>query len=126
MLEHIIDFIAYTLSIFFGEGDGLLYALVLFVLLDYATGICDAIYHHRLSSSIGAKGIAKKAIIFLAGSVAHVTDQYLMDANNVLRNVTLFFYLSNECISIFENVGRLGIPLPTQLEGALKYLKKKS
>lgn len=126
MLERIINFIAYILSIFFGEGDGLLYALILFVLLDYATGICNAIYHCCLSSSIGAKGIAKKAIIFLVISVAHVTDQYLMESNNVLRNVTIFFYLSNECVSIFENVRQLGIPLPTQLEGILKYLKKKS
>lgn len=125
MLERMIDFMAYTISIFFGEGDGLLYALVLFVLLDYATGVCVAIYHHKLSSNIGAKGIVKKVIIFLVVSVAHVTDQYLMDANNVLRNVTLFFYLSNECISIFENVGKLGIPLPAQLTSILQYLKKK-
>lgn len=126
MLEQVVNFIAYTISIFFGEGDNLLYALVLFVLLDYATGICAAVYHHRLSSSIGAKGIAKKVIIFLLVSVAHITDQYLMDSNNVLRNVTLFFYLSNECISIFENVRKLGLPLPTQLESVLKYLKRKT
>lgn len=125
MLEQIVNFIAHTISIFFGEGDNLLYALVLFVLLDYATGICAAVYHHQLSSNIGSKGIAKKVIIFLLVSVAHVTDQYLMGSNNVLRNVTLFFYLSNECISIFENVRKLGLPLPTQLESVLKHLKRK-
>jgi toxin secretion/phage lysis holin len=122
-LEKVIDVCAKLVALFFGVGDELLYALILFVFLDYITGICVAIHNRELSSSIGAKGITKKVVIFLVVSVAHVADQYLMESNNVLRTVTIMFYLSNECISIFENVGKLGVPLPARLDSLLQYLK---
>lgn len=99
--------------------DGLLYALVIFVVLDYITGICAAIQAKHLSSNIGAKGIAKKVAIFLVISVAHVADQYLVDSTDVLRSMTTLFYLSNEGISIFENIGKIGIPLPGKLNNLL-------
>ena len=102
-----------------GELDGLLYALVIFVVLDYITGICAAIQAKHLSSNIGAKGIAKKVAIFLVISVAHVADQYLVDSTDVLRSMTTLFYLSNEGISIFENIGKIGIPLPGKLNNLL-------
>lgn len=105
--------------IFLGELDGLLYALVIFVVLDYITGICAAIQAKHLSSNIGAKGIAKKVAIFLVISVAHVADQYLVDSTDVLRSMTTLFYLSNEGISIFENIGKIGIPLPGKLNNLL-------
>lgn len=125
-MEKLINLVAKLVTVFFGVGDELLYALVLFVLLDYVTGICVAIHNRELSSSIGAKGIIKKVVIFLVVSVAHVADQYLMESNNVLRTVTTMFYLSNECISIFENVGKLGVPLPMQLNSLLQYLKNEA
>jgi toxin secretion/phage lysis holin len=121
-LESVINFFARLISVFFGKEE-LLYALILFVILDYITGVCVAIHEQKLSSSIGAKGISKKIVIFLLVSVAHVADQYLMDSSNVLRTVTIMFYLMNECISIFENVGKLGIPLPAQLNEVLLCLK---
>lgn len=96
-----------------------LYALVIFVVLDYITGICAAIQAKHLSSNIGAKGIAKKVAIFLVISVAHVADQYLVDSTDVLRSMTTLFYLSNEGISIFENIGKIGIPLPGKLNNLL-------
>lgn len=70
-------------------------------------------------SNIGAKGIAKKVAIFLVISVAHVADQYLVDSTDVLRSMTTLFYLSNEGISIFENIGKIGIPLPGKLNNLL-------
>ena len=81
------------ISFFLGELDGLLYALVIFVILDYITGVCVAIQTKKLSSNIGAKGIAKKVAIFLMISVAHVADQYLVESTDVLRSVTTLFYL---------------------------------
>lgn len=125
-MEKIINLAAKLVTVFFGAGDELLYALVLFVFLDYITGICVAVHNRELSSSIGAKGIIKKVVIFLVVSVAHVADQYLMESNNILRTVTTTFYLSNECISIFENVGKLGVPLPMQLNSLLQYLKNEA
>ena len=116
MLNIIGGFLGKAISFFLGEVDGLLYALVIFVILDYITGVCVAIQSRKLSSSIGAKGIAKKVTTFLMVSVAHVADQYLLESTDVLRSVTTLFYLSNEGISIFENVGKIGLPLPGQLK----------
>ena len=86
---------------------------------DYITGICAAIQAKHLSSNIGAKGIAQKVAIFLVISVDLVTDQYLVDSTDVLRSMTTLFYLSNEGISIFENIGKIGIPLPGKLNNLL-------
>lgn len=115
----LVDYLGKLVIIFLGELDGLLYALVIFVVLDYITGICAAIQAKHLSSNIGAKGIAKKVAIFLVISVAHVADQYLVDSTDVLRSMTTLFYLSNEGISIFENIGKIGIPLPGKLNNLL-------
>lgn len=119
MVEIVVDYLGKLVIIFLGELDGLLYALVIFVVLDYITGICAAIQAKHLSSNIGAKGIAKKVAIFLVISVAHVADQYLVDSTDVLRSMTTLFYLSNEGISIFENIGKIGIPLPGKLNNLL-------
>ena len=115
MVEIVVDYLGKLVIIFLGELDGLLYALVIFVVLDYITGICAAIQAKHLSSNIGAKKVA----IFLVISVAHVADQYLVDSTDVLRSMTTLFYLSNEGISIFENIGKIGIPLPGKLNNLL-------
>ena len=115
MLNIILNSLGKIISFFLGELDGLLYALVIFVILDYITGVCVAIQTKKLSSNIGAKGIAKK--------VAHVADQYLVESTDVLRSVTTLFYLSNEGISIFENVCKIGLPLPGQLKNLLEKFK---
>ena len=107
MVEIVVDYLGKLVIIFLGELDGLLYALVIFVVLDYITGICAAIQAKHLSSNIGAKGIAKKVAIFLVISVAHVADQYLVDSTDVLRSMTTLFYLSNEGISIFASYIRI-------------------
>ncbi len=123
MLNIILNYLGKIISFFLGELDGLLYALVIFVILDYITGVCVAVQTKKLSSNIGAKGIAKKVAIFLMISVAHVADQYLVESTDVLRSVTTLFYLSNEGISIFENVCKIGLPLPGRLKNLLEKFK---
>lgn len=107
---------------FFGIVDGLLYALMFIVALDYITGVCVAISTHQLSSNVGAKGIAKKVSIFAIISLAHVIDQYLLKTGNSLRTVTTCFYLGNELISILENIDNLGLPIPNRLRQILHTL----
>ena len=97
---------------FCGNSSGLLLALLLLVLLDYITGICVAIQTKQLSSQIGAKGITKKVAMFVVIAFCHVLDAYLLHAEAALETVSTIFYLSNEGISILENVGKLGVPLP--------------
>ena len=123
MLNIILNYLGKIISFFLGELDGLLYALVIFVILDYITGVCVAVQTKKLPSNIGAKGIAKKVAIFLMISVAHVADQYLVESTDVLRSVTTLFYLSNEGISIFENVCKIGLPLPGRLKNLLEKFK---
>ena len=124
MIETFVEVMSKLILVFFGQADNLLKALVLFVVIDYITGICAAIQEKRLSSSIGAIGIAKKASIFLVASVSHVADQYLMDQKDVLRTVTVMFYLWNEGISILENIRKTGVSLPPKLLLFIKHLKK--
>ena len=102
---------------FCGNSSGLLLALLLLVLLDYITGICVA-------SQIGAKGITKKVAMFVVIAFCHVLDAYLLHAEAALETVSTIFYLSNEGISILENVGKLGVPLPQKVQTLLSYLKK--
>ena len=102
---------------------GLLLALLLLVLLDYITGVCVAIQTKTLSSQIGAKGITKKVFVVIA--FCHVLDTYLLQSETALAALSSVFYLSNEAISILENVGRLGVPLPEKLRSILAALKSK-
>lgn len=124
MVEVLTNSISKLLLIFWGQTDNFMKALVLFVVIDYITGICAAIQEKSLSSSIGAIGIAKKVSIFFAISVSHIADQYLMEQEDVLRTVTIMFYLSNEGISILENIKKTGVPLPEKLMLFLEHLKK--
>ena len=104
---------------------GLLLALLLLVLLDYITGVCVAIQTKTLSSQIGAKGITKKVAMFVVIAFCHVLDTYLLQSETALAALSSVFYLSNEAISILENVGRLGVPLPEKLRSILAALKSK-
>lgn len=107
-----------------GDTDNLLIALISFVVIDYATGVCVAIHEHRLSSGIGAKGIARKVAVFLMVAMSNIADQFLMDSGHLVRTVTISFYIVNEGISIFENVSKLGVPLPDKLTKVLDYFNQ--
>jgi len=106
-----------------GGYDGFLYALIAFVVLDYLLGVMCAIIEKHLSSDVGARGIFKKVVIFSLVGVAHIIDQNIIGDGGVLRTAVIFFYLSNEGISIIENATRLGLPVPEKLSDVLEQLK---
>jgi toxin secretion/phage lysis holin len=108
---------------FLGGVDGFLYALVAFIATDYITGVMCAIVDRVLSSEIGYRGIFKKVLIFALVGVAHIIDQNIIGDGSIIRTAVIFFYLSNEGISIIENATRLGLPIPEKLRDVLEQLK---
>ncbi|HEM4106529.1 TPA: phage holin family protein [Streptococcus suis] len=109
----------------FGELDGILYALLVFIIIDYLTGIFAAIVEKQLSSSIGFRGIFKKiAIIFLV-SLGHLIDTTIIKQGGTIRTMVIFFYLSNEGLSILENTVRIGLPIPEKLQAILKQINER-
>ena len=114
-----------ALGWFFGGMDGLIYALLVFVIADYITGVMCAIADKNLSSEVGFKGICKKVLIFVMVGIGHIMDTYLIGNGEVLRTAVIFFYCSNEGVSILENATRLGLPVPAKLKAVLEQLKDK-
>lgn len=110
------------LGYFLGGCDGLLYALVLFVVADYITGIMCAINDQTLSSEVGFRGICRKVLIFLLVGIANVLDMNIIGSGSVLRTAVIFFYLSNEGVSLLENASHLGLPVPEKLKAVLEQL----
>ena len=106
-----------------GGWDGFLYALIVFVVVDYLTGVMVAVIGHRLSSQVGFHGIARKVVIFFLVAVGCVIDSLVIQNGNVIRTAVIFFYLSNEGISILENVALMGLPVPQKLREVLEQLK---
>lgn len=109
----------------FGGIDGLIIALVALVTADYLTGVMAAISEKRLSSAIGFKGIFRKIIIFTLVGLANVLDVHVLGDTGVLRTATIFFYISNEGISLLENATRLGLPVPARIREALDLIGHK-
>ena len=107
---------------FLGGCDGLLYALIAFVVIDYITGVMCAIADKTLSSEVGFKGICRKVLIFLLVGIANVLDIQVIGSGSVLRTAVVFFYISNEGVSIMENAGHLGLPIPGKLMEVLEQL----
>ena len=111
---------------FLGGCDGLLYALLAFVVIDYITGIMCAVIDKKLSSAVGFKGIFKKVLIFALVGVGHLLDTRVIGSGSVLRTAVIFFYLSNEGVSLLENVTYLGPPIPQKLKSVLEQLHDRS
>ncbi len=110
---------------FLGGADGFLYALIAFVVIDYITGVMCAISDKQLSSEVGFRGICRKVLIFILVGVGNIVDVYVLQSGSVLRTAVIFFYLSNEGISLLENAGRLGLPIPQKLKDVLSQLHNK-
>ena len=110
------------LGYFLGGFDGLLYALLAFVVLDYITGVMCAIADRTLSSNVGFKGICRKVLIFLLVGVANILDVHVIGTGSVLRTAVIFFYISNEGVSLTENAAHLGLPVPEKLKAVLEQL----
>ncbi|MGO0039377.1 phage holin family protein [Streptococcus suis] len=109
----------------FGELDGILYALLVFIIIDYLTGIFAAIVEKQLSSSIGFRGIFKKIAILFLVSLGHLIDTTIIKQGGTIRTMVIFFYLSNEGLSILENTVRIGLPIPEKLQAILKQINER-
>lgn len=106
-----------------GGHDSFLYALIAFVVIDYITGVMLAIIKREVSSAIGFKGIFKKIMVFLMVAIGHTIDAYLIKNGGAIRTAVIFFYISNEGISILENSANIGLPIPEKLKEILVQLK---
>ena len=111
---------------FWGGADGLFYALITFIVVDYITGLMCAVVRRELSSEIGFRDIFRKVLIFMLVGIAHILDALVIGTGSVLRTAVICFYLSNEGLSIIENAAELGLPIPAQLKRVLKQLKSDS
>ena len=111
---------------FLGGCDGLIYALVAFVVIDYITGVMCAISDKTLSSAVGFKGICRKVLIFLLVGIANILDTNVIGTGSVLRTAAIFFYISNEGVSLLENAAHLGLPVPGAVKDVLEQLHNRA
>lgn len=124
-VKSILAAICAVFGFIFGDLNGLMIALVALIVLDYISGVLAAVVEKKLSSEVGAKGIAKKIFMLLIVAVANIVDINVIGEGHVLKSVTVVFYIANECISLIENAGRLGVPVPKKLLDVLEQLKNK-
>lgn len=110
------------LGYFLGGCDGLLIALIVFAVVDYITGVMCAVADHSLSSAVGFKGICRKVLIFTLVGIANIIDVHVIGDGSILRTAVIFFYLSNEGVSLLENAAHLGLPIPEKLKDVLEQL----
>lgn len=129
MMKDVWNMIQFTLTLiggwigwFVGGMDGLIYALIAFVAIDYLTGVMCAIDDCTLSSEVGFRGICRKMLIFCLVAIGHIIDSTVIQSGSTLRTAVIFFYLSNEGISILENAGHIGLPIPKKLKAILEQL----
>lgn len=110
---------------FLGGVDGFLYALIAFVVIDYITGIMCAINDHTLSSAVGFRGICRKVLIFCMVGIGNILDVNILGEGHVMRTAVIFFYLSNEGVSMLENCAHIGLPIPDKLKDVLAQLHER-
>ena len=122
MIQFLFAGIGGWLGYFLGGCDALLIALLLFVITDYITGVMCAIADKKLSSAVGFKGICRKVLIFLLVGIANILDMQVIGTGSVLRTAVIFFYISNEGVSLLENAGHLGLPIPVKIKSVLEQL----
>lgn len=123
IFKNILAGVCTVLSFLFGDMEGLMVALIALIILDYISGVIAAAVEKRLSSEVGAKGIAKKIFMLLIVALANIVDINVIGDGHVLKTVTVVFYICNECISLIENAGRIGVPVPKKLLDVLEQLR---
>ncbi len=109
-----------------GDFDGFLYALIIFMVLDYITGMMIAISNKEISSSDGFKEILKKCTMLFMVVIANIIDTKLLNNGDIVRTAVIFFYISNEGISLLENANTLGVPVPNKLVNVLKKFEEET
>lgn len=124
--QYIFAAVGGFLGWFLGGVDGFLYALIVFVVVDYITGLMAAFIQKKVSSEVGFRGICKKVAVFCLVGIGHVLDTQVIKTGSVLRTAVIFFYLSNEGISIIENIALVGLPVPQKLIDVLEQLNSKN
>ena len=125
IFKNIMAAVCTLISFLFGDMEGMLIALIALIILDYISGVIAAAVEKRLSSAVGAKGIAKKIFMLLIVALANIVDINVIGDGHVLKTVTVVFYICNECISLIENAGRIGVPVPKKLLDVLEQLRDK-
>lgn len=125
-IQFVFTMIGGWLGYFLGGCDGLFIALVMFVVMDYISGVMCAVADRNLSSEVGFKGICRKVLIFILVGIANILDVQVIGTGSVLRTAIIFFYISNEGVSLLENAAHLGLPVPEKLKVVLKQLHDKS
>lgn len=119
VIQLLISALGGWLGYFLGGCDGLLYALLAFVVIDYITGVMCAVNDHTLSSEVGFRGICRKVLVFLLVGIANVLDVQVIGTGSVLRTAVIFFYISNEGVSLLENATHLGLPVPEKNQSSV-------
>ena len=122
IIQVMIAAIGGWLGYFLGGCDGLLYALLVFVIVDYITGVMCAIEDRKLSSAVGFRGLCRKVLTFLLVGIAQVLDVHVLNQPGVLRTAVIFWAIANNGLSILENAAHLGLPVPEQLKDVLEQL----
>lgn len=112
------------LGYFLGGFDGFMYALITFVVIDYITGLMVAVLERKLSSEVGFRGIFKKILIFVMVGIGNIIDVNVIKSGSAVRTAVIFFYISNEGISIIENSAKIGLPVPEKLKELLKQINE--
>jgi toxin secretion/phage lysis holin len=123
-LQAFLSILFSVAAFLFGSWSGLLIALIVFIVADYISGIAAAVAQKKISSAIGAKGIAKKIIMLLIVALGHILDLYVVKTGDMVRDLATLFYIANEGISILENCGILGLPVPQKIADILTQLKE--
>ena len=126
MVQFVFSAVGGWLGWFLGGCDGLMYALIAFVIIDYITGVMCGVADKKLSSGVGFKGICRKVLIFMLVGIANILDMEVIGTGSVLRTAIIFFYISNEGVSFLENAGHLGLPIPQKMKDVLEQLHKRS
>ena len=122
MIQMVFAAVGGWLGYYLGGCDGLLLALVAFTAADYLTGVMCAVSDRKLSSNVGFKGICRKVLIFLLVGIANILDVHVIGTGSVLRTAVIFFYISNEGVSLLENAAHLGLPVPEKIKAVLEQL----
>lgn len=108
-----------------GGWDAVLMGLVVLASLDYVSGVIAAWHRRELDSRVGARGIARKVGMFVVVAVANIIDQAGVVGEPILRTAATWWYIGNEALSIVENLGEVGVPIPGRLRLALAVLRDK-
>ena len=126
IIDSIAGAVGAVLGFMYGEVSGLFWALIAFMATDYITGVVVAAINKQLSSEVGFRGLAKKLMILVFVSLGHIADMYVLGGTPVAMSAVMLFYIANEGLSIIENAGNLGLPVPKKLKDIMVQLKKES